>query len=73
MPVSSTEALEKNAGSKCWADGNFINHSSFTQGIRIPLGVFSTMIVLSLTNMPLTVKAITLVFLLFNFFVATRF
>ena len=32
MPLSSTEALEKNAGSKCWADGNFINHSSFTQG-----------------------------------------
>lgn len=26
MPLSSTEALEENAGSKCWADGNFINH-----------------------------------------------
>lgn len=49
----------------------FYKSLSFTQGKRIPLGVF-IMLILSLTNMPLTVKAmrlaITLVFSLFNYF-----
>ena len=34
VPLHSTEVLGKIAGSECWEDGNFINHSSFRQEKR---------------------------------------
>lgn len=76
MPLSSTEALEENAGSKCWADGNFINHLALHKEKDTSGSFFRNDCLVTNKYAPDSQGyrlAITLVFSLFNYFVATHF